>query len=99
MLLYDWNATAARLPRDRLIHDLFEEQVARTPDAPARRLQGAHADLRRIERTREPARAPPARPRREAGGASRRLMERSLEMVVGLLAVLKAGGAYVPIDP
>ncbi|MDR6358178.1 amino acid adenylation domain-containing protein/non-ribosomal peptide synthase protein (TIGR01720 family) [Pseudomonas psychrotolerans] len=97
--LLDWNATAADYPLHCGVHRLFEEQVERTPAATAlvfgeRRLD--YAELNRwanrlahglIERG--------VGPDRLVGVA----MERSVEMVVALLAILKAGGAYVPVDP
>ena len=98
-LLFDLNDTRADFPRDKCIHQLFEKQVARTPDAPAvvfEDEQISYAELnRRSNRL--------AHYLRELGvGPDARVavcMERSIEMVVALMAVLKAGGAYVPLDP
>ncbi len=86
-------------PRDRCIHHLFEERVRRSPDAPAAVFQGREIDFRELN-----ARANRlARFLRTAGVGPERVvgvhMERSLEMVVGILGVLKAGGAYLPLDP
>ena len=94
-----WNDTARPLPEKRCIHQLFEEQVRLTPDAVAVRdgqEQLSYAELN--------ARANQlAHYLREQGVGAEVLvgicMERSVEMVVSLLAVLKAGGAYVPLDP
>ena len=61
------------IPRDRCIHELFEAQAARTPDAVAVRVEEADADLRRAGRAREPAGAPPRPPGRGAGGAGGRV--------------------------
>ncbi|HEX2090895.1 MAG TPA: amino acid adenylation domain-containing protein, partial [Longimicrobiaceae bacterium] len=95
----EWNVTAAVYPGDRCIHQLFEAQAERTPDAVAvvyedQRL--TYGELNgRANRL--------AHHLRELGvGPDARVaicLERSLEMVVGLLGVLKAGGAYVPLDP
>jgi amino acid adenylation domain-containing protein len=98
LVLDAWNRTAAEVPADLCIHQLFESQADRTPDAVAVRFEAdslTYAELNaRANRL--------ARHLRGRGvGAEVRvgvLMERSLEMVVSLLAVLKAGGAYVPLD-
>jgi amino acid adenylation domain-containing protein len=98
-LLDSFNATTAAWPSDRLIHELVEAQAARTPDAEAVRL--GQRTLRYAELDREANRL--ARQLRARGVGPdvpvALYVERSLEMVVGLLAVLKAGGAYVPLDP
>ncbi|HEX9938383.1 MAG TPA: amino acid adenylation domain-containing protein, partial [Longimicrobium sp.] len=98
-VLEAWNDTAAEVPADRCIHELFEAQAARTPGAIAVRHDGeelTYAELNaRANRLAHHLRG-------HGVGAEVRvgvLMERSLEMVVSLLAVLKAGGAYVPLDP
>jgi amino acid adenylation domain-containing protein len=99
LVLEAWNGTAAEVPADRCIHELFESQVARTPDAVAVHFEEealTYAELNaRANRLAHHLRG-------QGVGAEVRvgvLMERSLEMVVSLLAVLKAGGAYVPLDP
>ncbi|MFJ3484091.1 non-ribosomal peptide synthetase [Pseudomonas sp. NPDC090202] len=84
---------------DQNIHGLFAEQVAMRPDAPALTFAGETLSYRELDqranrlawRLREQGVAPDVR----VGLA----LERSLDMVVGLLAILKAGGAYVPLDP
>jgi amino acid adenylation domain-containing protein len=95
----EWNRTAAEVPADRCIHELFEAQVERTPDAVALRFEEAsltYAELNaRANRLAHHLRGRGVGPEVRVGV----LMERSLEMVVSLLAVLKAGGAYVPLDP
>ncbi|WP_161795326.1 non-ribosomal peptide synthetase, partial [Xanthomonas sp. GPE 39] len=98
-LLMEWNATAADYTRDACVHELFQAQVVRTPSAIAV-VQGevslTYAELNtRANRL--------AHYLRELGvGPDDRVaicVQRSVEMVVALLAVLKAGGAYVPLDP
>ena len=94
-----WNDTARPLPENACIHQLFEEQVRLTPDAMAvsdEKEQLSYAELNaRSNRL--------AHYLREQGVGAEVLvgicMERSVEMVVSLLAILKAGGAYVPLDP
>ncbi|AKT42433.1 glycine adenylase [Chondromyces crocatus] len=95
----DWNATENDFPAERCAHEIFEQQVARTPEAVAVVVEGRSWTYRTLN-----ARANQlARHLRGLGVGPERLVglcvERSLEMVVGLLGVLKAGGAYVPIDP
>jgi amino acid adenylation domain-containing protein len=93
-----FNATQAAYAQEKLIHELFEEQVERTPDAVAviydeqcltyAELNGRANQLARYLRNRGVG------PDQLVGI----YVERSLEMVVGLLGILKAGGAYVPLD-
>ncbi|HEX8351781.1 MAG TPA: amino acid adenylation domain-containing protein [Pyrinomonadaceae bacterium] len=98
-LLVEWNDTARVYPAEKCLHQLCEEQAARTPGAAAvifEREELTYAKLNaRANRL--------ARRLRALGvGADTRvgvMMERSTELVVALLAVLKAGGAYVPLDP
>src|SRR5215212_2108797 len=98
-VLYEWNATEAEYPRERCVHELFEAQVEKTPDAVAVVYQDATLSYSELNRRANQL----AHYLRELGVAPDErvaiCMERSLEMVVGLLGVLKAGGAYVPLDP
>ena len=98
-LLVEWNATEADYPRDQCVHELFEAQAARTPDAIAVMHEDArltYAELNaRANRLAHHLRTLGVKPDARVAIC----VERSLEMVVGLLAILKAGGAYVPLDP
>ncbi|MGY2192347.1 amino acid adenylation domain-containing protein [Pseudomonas pergaminensis] len=98
-VVVEWNATAQDYPLPHCVHQLIEQQVARTPDAAA--LVFAEQRLSYDELNRRANRL--AHRLIEAGVGPDVLVglavERSIEMVVGLLAVLKAGGAYVPLDP
>ncbi|MCP4662472.1 MAG: AMP-binding protein, partial [bacterium] len=103
-LLVEWNDTAAPYPRESTIHELFEAQAARTPEAVAVVLgeeQVSYRELnRRANHLAHHLRA--CGVGRSAGGSEVCVglcVERSLEMVVGILGILKAGGAYVPLDP
>jgi amino acid adenylation domain-containing protein len=97
-ILHQWNKTHAEYP-EVCIHELFEAQVKRTPEATAVVFGGenvSYADLnRRANRLAHYLRKHGVRPEERVGICA----ERGVEMVVGLLAVLKAGGAYVPLDP
>ncbi len=62
-------------------------------------VRGPGAELRRARRPRQPPGASPAKPRRRPETIVGLLVERSPEMVVGLMGILKAGGAYLPLDP
>jgi hypothetical protein len=93
----DWNDTRADYPRDSCIHELFEAQAKRDPDATAvvfedQRLSFGALNARANELAHH-LRGRGVRPEVMVGIC----MERSIEMVVGLLAILKAGGAYVPL--
>jgi amino acid adenylation domain-containing protein len=98
-LLVEWNDTATDYPAEALLHELFERQAQRTPDAVAIVFEGQCRTYRELD-----ARANQlARRLQEHGVGADTLValcvERSLEMMVGLLGILKAGGAYVPLDP
>ncbi|HYH78860.1 MAG TPA: amino acid adenylation domain-containing protein, partial [Longimicrobium sp.] len=99
LVLEAGNGTAAEYPADRCIHELFEAQAARTPGAVALRYEDeslTYAELNaRANRLAHHLRSLGVGPDARVGLC----LERSLEMMVGLLAVLKAGGAYVPLDP
>jgi amino acid adenylation domain-containing protein len=98
-LLIGWNDTQAWYPEQRCIHELIEDQVARTPDAVAVRCAGhtlTYAELNsKANQLAHHLQSRGVGPDRLVGIC----LERSLEMIVGILAVLKAGGAYVPLDP
>ena len=94
-----WNETAAPFPRDRCIHELFETQVARAPDAVA-----VQAGTVSITATELNARANRVAHYLRARGVGPEVrvavcLERSIDMIVALLGILKAGGAYVPLEP
>lgn len=98
-ILEDWNRTEMNVPGDKMIHELFEEQVLATPEKKAVVYQNRQFTYRELNQ--------------RANGLAARLLEKgikadervaimakpSVEMAVGVLAILKAGGAFVPIDP
>jgi amino acid adenylation domain-containing protein len=98
-LLFDFNLTAAELPREATLHELFTAQARKTPDAVAvtaggRSLRYAELD-ERSDRLAGHLRACGVGPETPVG----LFLGRSPEMVVGMLGALKAGGAYLPLDP
>ena len=98
-LWWRWNATEADYPRDSCVHELFEAQVARTPEAVAVVHGEQSLTYAELNARANRAGASSANVGGEPDTGAAICVERSLEMVVGLLAVLKAGGAYVPLDP
>ncbi len=99
-LLYEFNDTDADYPKDRCIHELFEEQALRIPQNVALCCEGREWTYGELDE--------------KSNRLARRLhedysvgpdvlvglyMDRSLEMIVGILGILKTGGAYVPLDP
>ncbi|PYL70307.1 MAG: non-ribosomal peptide synthetase, partial [Verrucomicrobia bacterium] len=98
-ILVEWNRTEREYPRDKCIHQLFEEQVERTPEAVAvvfedRRLTYRELNVR-ANQLGHHLRSLDVGPEELVGIC----VERSLELLVGILGILKAGGAYVPLDP
>jgi amino acid adenylation domain-containing protein len=97
--LSEWNATGATYPSDMCIHQLFESQVERTPDAVAVVFGESKVTYRELnERSNQLAhhlRKLGVKADMPVGICA----ERSIEMIVGVLGILKAGGAYVPLDP
>ncbi|MGB8690927.1 MAG: amino acid adenylation domain-containing protein [Microcoleus sp.] len=98
-LLVEWNKTQTAYPKDKCIHQLFEEQVKLTPNAIA--VVFAEQQLTYFELNQKANQV--ARHLQSLGVKAESLVgicvERSLEMVIGVLGTLKAGGAYVPLDP
>ncbi|MBF1988706.1 MAG: amino acid adenylation domain-containing protein, partial [Fischerella thermalis M58_A2018_009] len=98
-LLVEWNSTKSDYPQDLCIHQLFEAQVERTPDAVAvvfadQQLTYGELNCRANQLAHE---------LQKLGVGPEVLVgvcvERSLETVIAILAILKAGGAYIPLDP
>ncbi len=98
-LLRSWNATHRDFPQTVCLHELFEQQVEKTPEAPALAFAGRRLSYRELhERANQLAHF-----LQKLGVGPEIIvaisLERSLEMVIGILGVLKAGGAYLPMDP
>ncbi|HEY9649328.1 MAG TPA: amino acid adenylation domain-containing protein, partial [Coleofasciculaceae cyanobacterium] len=98
-LLVEWNGTKAEYPQNVCIHKLFEAQVEQTPDAVAVIFEDKQLTYRELNQQANKIahylRTLDVKPEVLVGIC----LERSLEMVAGLLGILKAGGAYVPLDP
>jgi amino acid adenylation domain-containing protein len=98
-LVVEWNNTAAEYPREQCVHQLFEAQAARNPNTKAVVFGSESLTYGQLERRANQL----ANHLIGLGATPDSLvgicLERSLEMVVGLLGILKAGAAYVPLDP
>ena len=98
-LLHEWNETFAEYSADGCLHHLIEAQVERTPDATAVRIEDERLTYRELnDRANQLAhhlRTLGTGPETHVGVC----MERSIELIVGVLGILKAGGTYVPLDP
>jgi amino acid adenylation domain-containing protein len=98
-VLREWNHTQAQYPARSCVHELFEAQTQRTPDAIATVFADVRLTYKELNRRANQL----AHHLRALGvGPDARVaicLERSCEMIVALLGVLKAGGAYVPLDP
>ncbi|NEP55457.1 MAG: amino acid adenylation domain-containing protein [Symploca sp. SIO2G7] len=98
-LIYDWNTTQTEYDLSRCLHQLFEAQVEKTPDAIALVFEDEQLTYCELN-----TRANQLAHHLQKLGVGLEVLvgictERSLDMVVGLLGILKAGGAYVPLDP
>ncbi|WP_193200947.1 amino acid adenylation domain-containing protein, partial [Nostoc sp. MG11] len=98
-LLIEWNDTESEYPTDKCIHQLFDEQVEKTPDAVAVVFENQQLTYHQLNQKANQL----AHHLQNLGVRSEVLVgvcvERSIEMIVGILGILKAGGAYVPLDP
>ena len=107
-ILYDFNDTAAPYPKDKTLQQLFAEQVERTPDLIAI-VGGWHISLAVGNNVALTYRKLNEKTTQLAQGLLEKgvnpdtivgiMVERSIEMMIGILGILKAGGAYLPIEP
>ncbi len=98
-VLVEWNATQTSYPQEKYVHQLFEAQVERSPDAVALVYKHERLTYRELNTRANQL----AHYLRQLGVGAEVMvgvcMERSPELIVSLLAILKAGGVYVPLDP
>lgn len=98
-ILVDFNDTSCDYPQDKCLHQLFEERVEKNPDAVAVVFEEQQLTYQQLNQQANQL----AHYLQSLGVKPEVLVaicvERSLEMIIGLLAILKAGGAYIPLDP
>ena len=98
-LLLEWNATDREYPRDRCVQELFEQQVARSPEATAVTFGDERLTYRDLNRSANRL----AHHLRKLGVSPETpvglCLERSFDLAIAILGIIKAGGAYVPLDP
>ena len=98
-LIVEWNATQTDYPAGKCLHELFEGQAAKSPETVAVVCEGMRLSYGELDKRSNQL----AHHLRKLGVGPEVVvglyLERSLEMVVGLLAILKAGAAYLPLDP
>jgi natural product biosynthesis luciferase-like monooxygenase protein len=97
--LQQFNDTGTPIPEPLCVHEAFEAQVDRTPDAAAVVFRGRSLTFRELDDRANRLAAGLVSLGIGPGRMVGVFVERSLDMIVGLLAILKAGGAYVPMDP
>ncbi|BCE07341.1 non-ribosomal peptide synthetase [Bacillus paralicheniformis] len=98
-ILHIFNDTKTNYPKDKPLHELFEEQAMKTPDQTALVFGAQRMTYRELnEKANQTARL-----LREKGigrgSIAAIIADRSFEMIIGIIGILKAGGAYLPIDP
>ncbi|MBP9769631.1 MAG: amino acid adenylation domain-containing protein, partial [Burkholderiales bacterium] len=105
-IVYDWNQTDKAYPKDKTIQQLFEEQVQRTPDNVAVVFEEQNLTYRDLNTLANQLAHKIRNSYKQQTGTDLHpdtlialCLDRSLEMIIAILAVLKVGGAYVPLDP
>ncbi len=99
ILLFDWNATKKDYSTHKRVHELFEEQVARTPEKIAVTYQDQSLTYQQLsQKVTEFAKCLQSE-KLKNNSLVALCVERSLDMIVGLLGILKSGKAYLPLDP
>ncbi len=98
-ILFEWNRPGVAYPKQLTLHEWFESQIKKSPTSRALTFQGRHLTYdelnRRANQVAHFLKGLGVGPDTPVGLC----LDRSLEMVVGILGILKAGGAYLPIDP
>jgi amino acid adenylation domain-containing protein/thioester reductase-like protein len=99
-IAYDWNKTEKDYPRDRTIHQLFEEQVLKTPDNIAVVYEDTKLTYQELNnRANQLAHYLIQNYNAQSDDLIALYLDRNEQMIIAMLGVLKAGAAYVPIDP
>jgi amino acid adenylation domain-containing protein len=105
-ILTDWNDTSASYPKDKTIYQLFEQQVKKNPDNIAIVFEDQKLSYKELnQKSNQLARFIRAKYKKQnkkdltPDSLIGLCIERSLDMIIGILGILKAGGAYVPLDP
>ncbi|MCP5108370.1 MAG: aminotransferase class III-fold pyridoxal phosphate-dependent enzyme, partial [bacterium] len=105
-IIEEFNGTATDYPRDKTIHQLFEEQAAKTPDRiavsagfAAHRSYRTHMTYNQLNLVSGHLAGRLQKEGIRPGSIVGIMVERSIEMIVGIMGILKAGGAYLPIEP
>ena len=98
-LLVEWNDTAVEFPQELLIHQLFEEQVNKNPDAEAVWFEGQRMSYAELNAKANQLAHYLQDNGIQSGDHIGICLERSPDMIISVLGVLKAGAAYVPLDP
>jgi amino acid adenylation domain-containing protein len=97
-ILHDWNATNREYPRHKCVHELFEEQAARTPDSLAISSEGNSLTYSQLDKRANQLARHLLKVGVTPGSLVGIALDRSLDLLVGLLGVWKAGAAYLPLD-
>lgn len=98
-LLEEWNNTQTHFPEEICIHQMFEAQVEQTPDAIAVRFENQSLTYQQLNQRANQVAHSLHTSGIKPGCLVGVYLDRSLEMIAGLLGILKAGAAYVPLDP
>ena len=97
-IVHDWNATDREYPRHKCVHELFEEQVARRPDAIAATFEGRSLTYAQLDKRANQLARHLIKVGVTPGSLVGIALDRSLDLLVGLLGIWKAGAAYLPLD-
>jgi amino acid adenylation domain-containing protein len=98
-LLYDFNVTEAVYPEQKTMHCLFKEQAEQTPDKAAVKYMDQQLTFKCLNEKSHQLASMLIKRGVKTGSIVGLMMERSLELMVGILGILNAGGVYLPIDP
>ncbi len=98
-LLGEWNATKSDFPKNICLHELIEKQMERTPEKVALEFKGQQLNYAQLNKRVNQLAHFLISKNIQKGEFVGIFVERSLEMVIGLLAIMKVGGIYVPLDP